>query len=124
MLLSAAVGADSYLQFMTVLIIFVFVLALTYLVTRWIAKYQKGKAGTGNLEVIETCRLSSDKYIQIVRAGKKYLVVAIGKSEVHMLLELTEDEIDFEQDTGTGMQMTNFASIFDKARKLKERDKD
>ena len=65
MLLSVTTKTDSYLQFMTVLILFVFVLAITYLVTRWIANYQKGKAGMGNLEIIETCRVASNKYIQL-----------------------------------------------------------
>lgn len=70
MLLSVTTKVDGYLQFMTVLILFVFVLAITYLVTRWIANYQKGRAGLGNLEIIETCRVAPNKYIQIVKAGE------------------------------------------------------
>ena len=46
-----------------------------------------------NLEVIETCRITSNKYLQIVRAGTKYLLIAIGKDEVHMLTELSEEEL-------------------------------
>ena len=80
MLLSVTTKVDGYLQFMTVLILFVFVLAITYLVTRWIANYQKGRAGLGNLEIIETCRVAPNKYIQIVRAGEKYLVIGVGKT--------------------------------------------
>lgn len=122
MLLSVTTRMDSYLQFMTVLILFVFVLAATYLVTRWIARYQKGKAGTGNLEIVETCRLTPNKYVQIIRAGKKYLVVAIGKDEIHMLSELSEEEIDLQENGQE--QMPDFASIFDRMKKMKEKDKD
>ncbi len=122
MLLLAAAGVDGYLQFMTVLILFVLVLALTYLVTRWISGYQKGRAGTGNLEVLETCRLAPNKYIQIVRAGKKYLVVAVGKDEIHMLSELSAGELDLKEKMDG--QMMDFADIFNKVRKLKEKDKD
>ena len=50
MLLAVMTKADSYLQFMTVLVLFVFVLAITYLVTRWIAKYQKNNVGFRNLD--------------------------------------------------------------------------
>ncbi|MCM1134825.1 MAG: flagellar biosynthetic protein FliO [Clostridium sp.] len=121
MLLSIVTKADSYLQFMTVLLLFVFVLAITYLVTRWIARYQKEKVGIGNLEVIETCRLASNKYIQIVRAGDKYLVIAIGKDEVHMLSEISGDGLSFPQGEGQPM---DFAAIFEKVRKLKEKDKE
>ncbi|MDE6184752.1 MAG: flagellar biosynthetic protein FliO [Lachnospiraceae bacterium] len=113
---------DSYIQFITVLILFVFVLAATYLITRWIAQYQKGKAGTGNLEIVETCRVSANKYVQIIRAGKKYLVVAIGKDEIHMLSELSEEEIDLQENRQE--QALDFASVLDRVKKLKDKDKD
>ena len=122
MLLSVTTRMDSYLQFMTVLILFVFVLAATYMVTRWIARYQKGKAGTGNLEIMEACRVGNNKYIQIIRAGKKYLVVAIGKDEIHMLSELSEEEIDLQEDGQE--QALDFAGVFDRVKKMKEKDKD
>lgn len=114
--------ADSYIQFITVLILFVLILAVTYLVTRWIAKVQKDKVGVGNLEVIETCRITPNKYIQIVRAGEKYLVVAVGKDEIHMLSELSEDELVLQQDT-VG-QPISFAGILDHVRNVKEKEKD
>jgi len=121
MLLSVATKTDSYLQFMTVLILFVFVVAVTYAVTRWIAKYQKGKAGSGNLEIIETCRVASNKYLQIVRAGEKYLVIAIGKDEVHMLSELSAVELDLKEEAP---QADGFADILEKVKRLKEKGKE
>lgn len=122
MLLSVTTRTDSYIQFMTVLTLFVFVLIATYLVTRWIARYQKGRAGLGNLEIVETCRVSPNKYVQIIRAGKRYLVVAIGKDEIHMLSELSEEEIDLQENRQE--QTLDFASVFDRVKKLKEKDKD
>ena len=88
MLLAAALSdrADSYVQFMTVLILFVFVLAITAFVTRWIGGYQKGKSAGANMELIESLRLSSNKYVQIVRIGRKYLAVAVCKDTVTILL--------------------------------------
>lgn len=121
MLLSVTTRMDSYLQFMTVLILFVFVLAATYFVTRWIAKYQSGKAGTGNLEVIETCRIAQNKYIQIIRAGQRYLVVAVGKDEIHMLSEVPEGELIF-RNIGD-VQAVDFAGVFEKVKKMKDKDK-
>ncbi len=120
MLLSVTTKVDSYLQFITVLILFIFVLVITYLVTKWIAKYQKGKALVGNLEVIETCRIAPNKYVQIIRAGSKYLVIAVGKDEVHMLSELTGDQLNFQEPEQE--QMVNFASVFEKMKRLREKD--
>lgn len=122
MLLMITTRADSYMQFITVLILFVLILAVTYLVTRWIAKVQKDKIGVGNLEVIETCRITPNKYIQIVRAGEKYLVIAIGKDEVHMLSELSEDELVLQKEAQE--QPMNFAGILDRVRNIKDKEKD
>lgn len=122
MLLSVTTRMDSYLQFITVLILFVFVLVVTYLVTRWIARYQKGKTIVGNLEVIETCRITSNKYIQIVRAGSKYLVIAVGKDEVHMLSELSEDQLGLQSTEQE--PIADFASVLARVKKLREKEKD
>lgn len=122
MLLSVTTRMDSYLQFVTVLILFVLVLAITYLVTKWIANYQKGKNIEGNLEVIETCRITANKYVQIVRAGSKYLVIGLGKDEVHMLSELSEDQINLQNVRKE--QTMDFSSIFNEVKKLKEKQKD
>lgn len=122
MLLSITTRTDSYIQFMTVLILFVVILAITYLVTRWIAKAQKERVGTGNLEVIETCRITQNKYVQILRAGEKYLVIAVGKDEIHMLSELSENELVFREETQG--QVPDFAGVLERVRKLKEKEKD
>ncbi len=122
MLLSVTTKADSYLQFITVLLLFVFVLAITWFVTRWIANYQKGITAYGNLEIIETCRVAPNKYVQIIRAGSKYLVIAIGKDEVHMLSELEKDELTCKNDAS--VQSSEFAGIFEKVKNLKEKGKD
>ena len=75
-------SVESYLQFIAILIIFVLVLGLTYYVTKWLAGYQKEKNSGRNIEVLETGRISTTKYIQIVRLGDKYMAIAVGKDEV------------------------------------------
>lgn len=122
MLLVMTSRTDSYIQFITVLLLFVMILAAAYGVTRWIAKTQKGRTPEGNLEVMETCRLTPNKYVQIVRAGEKYLVIAIGKDEVHMLAELSREELVFRD--ASEEKSVDFAAVFDKVRKLKEKEKD
>lgn len=122
MLLAMTSRADSYLQLLTVLLLFVFVLAITYLTTRWIAGYQKSRMLGGNLEVMETCRLTSNKYLQIVRAGKKYVLIAVGKDEVHMLAELSEEELSLMKDEGQGQ--LDFSSILENVRGRKNKEKE
>lgn len=87
-------NASSVAQLFTVLVLFILVLVATYYVTKWIAKYQKGSTFTANMEIMETCRLSTTKYLQIVRVVNKYMVIAVCKDTVTVLTELSEDEYE------------------------------
>lgn len=86
-------GFSNFMQLLGVLLIFVFVLAITYFTTRWIAGYQKSRSFNKNLKVIETLRLTQNKYIQIVEAGEVYLVIGVGKDEITMLTTLTREQL-------------------------------
>ena len=88
---------DSYVQFVTVLILFVFVLAVTAFVTKWIGGYQKGRSVGKNMELVEALRLSNNKYVQIVRIGRKYLALAVCKDTVTMLSEIPEEDLNFPE---------------------------
>ena len=115
MILTVSDSANSYLQFMTVLIMFVFVLAITYFTTKWIAGYQQSKGAGANLEVIESFRLADNKYVQIIRVGQKYLAVAIGKDSVTMLTEIPEDQLVFTN--GENIKQLSFKDLFEKVQK-------
>ena len=101
----AATSLDSFVQLITVLIIFVFVLILTYFTTRWMAGIQKG----------------NNKMISIVEAGTKYIVVSIGKDDVNYLTELKEEELkdlSFKDPQSMMQNPESFSAIMDK---LKEK---
>ena len=101
----------SYAQFITVLLIFVVVLGITAVVTKWMASYQKQQSRNENIEVIETTRIANNKYIQIIRAGEKYMVIAVCKDTVTMLGEIPEDTLK-----GRGpVQNFGFKEFLDKA---------
>jgi flagellar protein FliO/FliZ len=110
MLLAVVSKIDSVVQFITVLIIFVVVLGATWLTTRYIAGFQKGKMRGNNFEMIDSFRLSQNKYVQIIRIGGRYLAVAVCKDTVTVLTELTEDEIVRPEEftVGTPIQFEEF----------------
>lgn len=99
MLLSITSGIDSVVQFFTVLLIFVFVLGVTYYTTRYMAGIQKNNYKTGNMELIETLRISNNKYLQIVRAADKYFCIAVCKDTVTMLGEIQKEEMVFYENS-------------------------
>lgn len=99
MLLTAG-GYDSFLDLITVLLIFIFVIAITLFTTKYIANYQKVQNAGKNIEVLETYRISQTKYIQIVKIGKKCVAIAVSKDTVTLLTSLDEGDVSFQRDEG------------------------
>ena len=73
--------------------IFVAVLAVTALVTKWIAGYQKQQGAAGNIEVRETVRIANNKYIQLVRIGESYFAIAVCKDTVTALGQIPAEQL-------------------------------
>ena len=106
-------GADSaYAQFIVVLIIFVLVLGVTAWVTKWISGYQKQQSANSNIEVIETSRLTNNKYLQLIRVGETYMAIAVCKDTVTMLGEIPAEQLKKPAAVNSGL---GFKELFDKA---------
>lgn len=84
---------QSAMQLIGVLLVFVFVLVITYFTTKWLGGYQKMNMRNKNLQIIESLSVAPNKYICLVKAGEVYLVVAVGKDEVTLLTQLTEEQL-------------------------------
>ncbi len=110
---------SSFAQLITLIIVFIFVLGLTVVATRWMGKLQKQQYKCTNIEVIETCRISNTKYIQIVRTGQKYVVIAVCKDTVTMLTELQQEELELI----TSPETSDFLGFQEILMKVKERNK-
>lgn len=114
MLLTISSGWEAFVQFFTVAVIFVLVLGLTYLTTRWTAGFQKSRMGQSNIEIIDTVKLTANKYVQIVRCGTKYLAIAVCKDTVTVLAELTQEDI--KSSAKPENEKFNFHEILEKAK--------
>ena len=117
MLIASTSKIDSIAQLLTVIFLFIVVLGATWFTTRYVAGVQKGKMKGSNFEVIDTFRLTQNKYIQIMRIGQKYVAVAVCKDTVTVLRELDEEEIVF---VGSDMmdKTPSFSDLFEKAKVL------
>ena len=111
-ILTASGSLESFVQFITILLLFLFVLVITYVVTRWVSGIQKIQMTGKNMGLVETMRISNSKYLQIVRTGEKYLVIAVCKDTVTMLSELSADEISLSSETEENS--LSFREILDK----------
>ena len=110
-------NVNSYAQFLAVLVVFVLVLGITALTTKWIANYQKQQNVTCNIEILETTRISNNKYIQLVRIGETYLAIAVCKDTVTLLGEVPKEQLKESGPKETGKP---FKALLEKAMKPKE----
>ena len=107
-------------QLIWVLVLFVLVLLLTLLTTRWIAKYQQGQLHNQNLKIIETLKVSPNGYIQIIRAGDVYLVISVSKDHIEKLAEITPDQLAADTVDTTGQKIDMGESFHDILDKVKQ----
>lgn len=116
MLLALEHRTNSYVQFITVILLFLFVVLITFVTLKVISRIQKGQSYGSNIEVIESRAVANGKFLQIVRAGDKYILIAVGKDEISMLTELDADSLMLASDTEK--KDTGFASVFDRIKNM------
>ena len=112
---------ESIVQLITLVLIFAFVLALTYFATRIVGNVQKERIAGSNIKVLETMRISNTKYIQVVKIGNRCFAIAVCKDTVTYLCELNEEDLFYSETSGQG-GTESFKAILDKFKKDKPED--
>jgi len=112
---------ESIVQLITVSLIFVFVLALTYFATKFVGNYQKTKLAGNNIQVLETFRISNSKYLQIIKIGEKHFAISVCKDTITYLGDLNAEDLVFKN-MSKEFKLQNFKDIFDKLKKDKPED--
>ena len=116
---------ESTMQLVGAFLIFAVVLIITYFTTKWVGGYQKLQARNKNLQIIESLNVAPNKYVCLIKAGKVYLVVAVGKDEVILLTQLTEEQLSevpvFDSSQGNSMSgktvvAENFQEVLEKVK--------
>ena len=57
---------NSFIQLLGVLLIFLFVLVITYFTTKWIGGYQKVQMSGRSFQVVDTIRIANNKLVQYI----------------------------------------------------------
>lgn len=110
---------ESFVQLIGVLLIFVFVFVITYFTTKWMGNIQRGRLTSNNLRVLETIAIGNGKLICLIETGNVYLVVSVGKDNVHTLAQLTMDDLkdtSFLKDKESGTTSDSFQEILAKVK--------
>ena len=108
------------------IVVFVFVIAATYFTTRFIGNYQKKTLKGTNFDTIEVYRLTPNKYLQLIRMGSQYVVIAVCKDTVTTICTLEGDNLVMPGETeqkalDLGIEPQSFSEMFER---LKNKDKD
>lgn len=112
-------SAGGYAQLIMLLVVFVLILGVTAWVTKWLAAYQRAQNVNANIEIVETVRITANKYIQLVRVGRKYMAIAVCKDTVTMLGEVPEEQLKFRDVTQSKI---NFKELLEKTIKMDSSD--
>lgn len=121
--ISGTSSIESIAQLITLILIFVFVIGLSYFATRLVGNFQKEKLKGSNIKILETMRISNTKYIQVVEIGSKCFAIAVCKDTITYLCELNSDDLIYTDSSNSMVKSESFKAILDKFKKDKPDDK-
>jgi flagellar protein FliO/FliZ len=113
---------DSLLQLIGVSILFIFILAITYFTTKFVGGTKLNQVKNSNFQVIETYKLTQNKYLQIIKIGSRYFVIAIGKDNIQNIAELDEKDILIGDSLKPSMKFSDVISMISNKKEKKQND--
>lgn len=109
---------ENVFQLIGLLAVFILILTAAYFVTKWVGNTTMQGQKNQNISIIETFRLTPNKYIQILRLGDKYVAVAVTKEHIEYLTEISEKALSLPE--GGERQFSSnvdFKEVFAKIKK-------
>lgn len=90
---------ENTIELIGLLFVFIIILVAAYFASKFIGQSKLGQVRNKNFQVIETYKVTPNKFLQLVKIGNKYVVIAIGKDEIHEITELSEEEVILSVDS-------------------------
>lgn len=91
---SAKTGVNTFIQLITVSILFVLVFAGAYWTTRVIGKYQMHQMKNTNLSVVEAMSVGPGKSLQLIKVGTSFILVGVTKDHITLVKEMDANQLD------------------------------
>lgn len=111
-------GMESVGQLICLILLFLFVILLSYLAARIAGSFQSNVLNKrSNVKIIEVFRLSNNKLIEIVQVGEQYLVLGVCKDTISLLTTLDKSEIKEQE---VSLEPIHFKNILDKMKNEKQ----
>ena len=96
-------------QFFYIILVFAAIILMAYFATKWIAGARMGgkRGGAGNIKLIESYAVNMQASLQIIRVGRKYLLIGVTKDRFNYLTELSEDDLNISAQTAQVLPFEN-----------------
>lgn len=95
----------SFLKLIMLFIAFILILVASYYVTKWYAKSGFIRKQTNNMEIVDTFSMGPNRQICILRIGQRYVAVSVCKEQINFLMEIPEEELQFESEMPAAAEM-------------------
>ena len=110
-------SSSSWLQLLGTLLLFLFIVVICFYTTKYVAGRQIKQMRNSNFRVIDTYRVTTNKYLQLINIGKQYVVIAVTKDNISVITTLNEEEITLPED---GKPATNFKDLLSELTRKKK----
>jgi len=107
-----------WLQLVGLVFILIIILFAAYYTSRLVGKFSLGQLKNSNFQVIDTYRISPNKFLQIVKVSNKFIVLSVSKDNIQFITELEESEV-YIRDVNNKENLS-FKQIFDRIRNKAE----
>ena len=111
-------STNNVLELLGLCLLLVIILFAAYYTSKFVGRYKLGQLKDSNISVIEAYRISTNKMLQIVKIGNKYVVIGVSKDNITVITELDESEVLIHEANEGEKQ--SFRQILDKIRGKKE----
>lgn len=103
-------STKSWFELIGLLLLFIFIVVVCYFTTRLVANKQLKQMKHSNFKVIDTYRITQNKFLQIIQIGTRYVVISITKDNITFISELSEEELLYKGE-GEVKKEINFKQI-------------
>ena len=83
----------SLAQIFGMLVAFALIVAAAYFVSKYFGKYALKSKENSNIKIVETSRITVDKYLQIIDVNGQYFLIGISKNNINLISEIDSDRI-------------------------------
>lgn len=109
-------------DFVQLLLLFCVILGATIATTKIVGGVKLNQLRNSNFKVIETYKITQNKFLQIIRVSNKYILISVCKDDIHFIAELNEEDVHLSDNNG--QQKIQFKDILKKYSNQKKLDSD